>query len=220
MCIMAMNDQDADIVARNATMIAELRKDPRCDPAVLDVMSRIDRARFLPKQVPSETLGMRPIQIGYGQTMSAPNIVASMTSLLELRPGLRVLEIGTGCGYQTAVLSGMGAVVYSVEYIPQLTELAASNLEGMGFQNYQLHCGDGYHGWKDQAPFDRILAAARAPRIPAPWLSQLNDGGIIVIPVEKDGKEYMVKAVKRNGSLTMEWLYGVRFVPFVGKIRE
>jgi len=217
---MVMSENQQSINAQNAAMIRELQLDGRCDEHVLSVMETLDRFSFLPVDARVQPIEMRPISIGYGQTMSAPFIVGSMSSLLEVKPGQRILEIGTGCGYQTAVLLQLGAIVYSIEIIPELAQLASRNLKRLGFSNYHLRETDGYFGWLDASPFDRIIAAAAAPTIPNPWLSQLREGGLIVLPLERDGREWMVKARKINNQLVLDWLYGVRFVPFVGKIRD
>ncbi len=201
-------------------MIRELRLDGRCGESVLLAMEKLDRREFLPPDKKAVPIEMRPISIGYGQTMSAPFIVGSMSTLLDVRSGSKILEIGTGCGYQTAVLLELGAQVYSIEYIPELTEMARSTLAQLGFSNYEIRCSDGFYGWTDNAPYDGIISAASAPYIPPNWITQLKEGGVVVAPLEKDGREFMVRAVKRGDKLEYNWLYGVRFVPFVGAIRD
>jgi protein-L-isoaspartate(D-aspartate) O-methyltransferase len=215
---MEMNNYQ-NIIKKNQAMIHDLRYNRGCDKSVLDIMEKLDRDHFLPADMKNYQLDMKPMPIGYGQTMSAPFIVASMSALLEIKPGEKVLEIGTGCGYQTAVLSGLGACVYSVEYLNELVTLASKNLKSLGLKNYFIKNGDGYFGWPENAPYDKIIAAATAPFISEFLISQLVEGGIIVLPLEKDDKQYMVKATKINGRLDYEWLYGVRFVPFVGAVR-
>lgn len=218
---MEMNDNQKKIRIQNSEMIRELRIDGRCDEAVLDALETLDRQSFLPVQTNFNPSEMRPISIGHGQTMSAPFIVASMSSLLEVKPGQRILEIGTGCGYQTALLLRLGAIVCSIEIIPELARVADKNLQKLGFSNYEIQIGDGYFGWHRRVlQFDRIIAAATAPSIPFPWKEQLTEGGFIVMPLEQNGRERMVKAVKIKDELVIEWLYGVRFVPFVGEVRK
>jgi len=217
---MGKGERREEISIKNRSMIESIRKDGRCDESVLKVLEKLDRQDFLPTEKQGQPIGMTPISIGFGQTMSAPFIVGSMSSLLEIEPGMRVLEIGTGCGYQTAVLLGLGAVVYSIEIIPELLRMAKSNLERLEFSNFYIHSADGYFGWSQHAPYDRIIAAATSPMIPEPWIRQLSEGGIVVMPLERNGAQWMAKAVKRNGKFDIQWLYGVRFVPFVGKVRE
>jgi protein-L-isoaspartate(D-aspartate) O-methyltransferase len=179
-------------------------------------MDKLRRDWFLPAGRDVEHL--RPVSIGYGQTMSAPFIVASMTGLLELEGGEKVLEIGSGCGYQTAVLMGLGTDVYSVEYVPELAEFGRINLEKIGLKP-KMRSGDGYFGWPEHAPFDRILIAATLPRVPEQLITQLKPGGIMIFPLKKGEREFMVKLI-RDGDVNykLEWLYGVVFVPFVGEI--
>ena len=203
---------------KNKELVAYLIQERACDVKIVDVIGKLDRSIFLPEENVHFEKSIKPIPIGFGQTMSAPFIVASMTELLELSGGEKVLEIGSGCGYQTAVLIGMGADVYSIEYISELADFGRSNLEKMGLK-VNLRCGDGYFGWPDQAPFDRIIIAATLPKVPDKLISQLRVGGKMVFPLKKENREFMVRLHKTSElDYSVEWLYGVIFVPFVGEI--
>lgn len=203
---------------KNKELVSYLINEKACDVKIVDVIGKLDRSIFLPEQNVQFEKSIKPIPIGFGQTMSAPFIVASMTELLELSGGEKVLEIGSGCGYQTAVLIGMGADVYSMEYISELADFGRSNLEKIGLK-VNLRCGDGYFGWPDEAPFDRIIIAATLPKVPEKLISQLRVGGKMVFPLKKENREFMVRLHKTSElDHSMEWLYGVIFVPFVGEI--
>jgi protein-L-isoaspartate(D-aspartate) O-methyltransferase len=210
-----------DLDVGHRAMLAHLREERACDERVLAAMDGLRRRDFLPPDARAEADSLRPVPIGHGQTMSAPFIVASMTALLELSPGLRALEIGTGCGYQSAVLLRMGVRLWSIEIKAEVARLGAENLTAHGLAA-ELRVGDGGLGWPDAAPFDRIIVAATAPRIPERLLEQLAVGGVMVLPVETSpGHESMVR-VRRlaDGRLEAETLYGVRFVPMVGVVRN
>lgn len=203
---------------KNKELVAYLIQERACDVKIVDVIGKLDRSIFLPEENINFEKSLKPIPIGFGQTMSAPFIVASMTELLELSGGEKVLEIGSGCGYQTAVLIGMGADVYSIEYISELADFGRYNLNKMGLK-VNIRCGDGYFGWPEEAPFDRIIIAATTPKIPPKLFEQLNIGGKMVFPLKKGEREYMVKLNKKTQTeYHLEWLYGVVFVPFVGVI--
>jgi protein-L-isoaspartate(D-aspartate) O-methyltransferase len=208
------------MLKKNTKLIEYLKNERACNIKVVDVMGKIDRSVFLPEENRCFENSLKPIPIGYGQTMSAPYIVASMTDLLELSGGEKVLEIGSGCGYQTAVLLGLGAEVYSIEYIAQLAEFGKSNLQKIGLKA-NIRCGDGYFGWPEEAPFDRIIIAATAPKVPENLVDQLKVGGKMVFPLKKENREFMVILQKKDVSnYKLEWQYGVIFVPFVGEIRK
>lgn len=203
---------------KNKELVSYLINEKACDVKIVDVIAKLDRSIFLPVENVQFEKSIKPIPIGFGQTMSAPFIVASMTELLELSGGEKVLEIGSGCGYQTAVLIGMGADVYSMEYISELADFGRSNLEKIGLK-VNLRCGDGYFGWPDEAPFDRIIIAATLPKVPEKLISQLRVGGKMVFPLKKENREFMVRLHKTSElDHSIEWLYGVIFVPFVGEI--
>ena len=184
------------------------------DERVLEALVRVPRECFLPDDVRHEAHRDCPVPIGHGQTISQPYIVGYMTEALRLEPSHRVLEIGTGCGYQTAVLAELAAEVYSIELIPELADRARDTLQGMGYRNVSIRTGDGYHGWPEHAPFDRIIGAAAAPAVPTALLDQLADGGLLVMPV---GVAYQELQVLRKRGASVETLntLPVRFVPMV-----
>jgi len=195
-----------------------LVNEKNCEEKVVRSICELNRRHFLPENQQNLIQTYKPIPIGYGQTMSAPFIVASMTDLLDVEPHQKILEIGSGCGYQTAVLIGMGTDVYSIEYISELADFGRSNLEKIGLK-VNLRCGDGYFGWPDEAPFDRIIIAATLPKVPEKLISQLRVGGKMVFPLKKENREFMVRLHKTSElDHSIEWLYGVIFVPFVGEI--
>jgi protein-L-isoaspartate(D-aspartate) O-methyltransferase len=184
------------------------------DQRVLDALERVPRECFLPDDLRHEAHRDYPVPIGHGQTISQPYIVGYMTEALRLEPSHRVLEIGTGCGYQTAVLAELAAEVFSIELIPELADRARDTLQAMGYRNVSIRTGDGYDGWTEHAPFDRIIGAAAAPAVPTALLDQLADGGLLVMPV---GVAYQELQVLRKHGASVETLntLPVRFVPMV-----
>jgi protein-L-isoaspartate(D-aspartate) O-methyltransferase len=187
------------------------------DPAVLSVMGRVPRHEFVPEDYLEQAYENHPLPIGYGQTISQPYIVALMTQELQVEEGDRVLEIGTGSGYQAAVLAELGVEVYTIEIITPLEEAAGARLESLGYSGIDIRNGDGYDGWPDEAPFDGILVTAAPDHIPPPLLDQLAVGGILVIPVGPVGDYQELWKVTRIGLDQYESvsLGGVRFVPLV-----
>lgn len=188
------------------------------DPRVLDAFARVPRATFVPERLRAEAELDRPLPIGFGQTISQPFVVAFMTERLELRGGERVLEVGTGSGYQTALLAALAREVYSIEIVPELAERArAVLLDELGLGNVQLRTGDGALGWPEAAPFDRILVTAAAPEVPPAWLAQLAPGGRMILPLgEADGDQVLRVVDKGNDGASVEAdLLRVRFVPLV-----
>ncbi len=192
------------------------------DAAVLGAMRSVPRHKFVPERYVREAYNDGPLPIGEGQTISQPYVVASMTELLELDGTSTVLEIGTGCGYQTAVLAEIAQRVYSVEVIGGLLEKARRTLDELGYRNIESRVGDGSLGWPEAAPFDAIIVTAAAPKIPRTLVSQLADGGRMVLPlaVGPFGRQDLVKAVKTKRGLETQTLYEVRFVPMVGEVNE
>ena len=188
------------------------------DPHVLAAIGKVPRHLFVSEALWDQAYGDYPLPIGEQQTISQPYIVALMTDLLALQPGDKVLEIGTGSGYQAAVLAELGMQVYSIEIIEPLGELARTNLAGLGYDNIEVRIGDGYYGWKEQAPFDAIIVTAAASHIPPPLIRQLRPGGHMIIPV---GSRFMVQQlvlVDKNddGEVTTRQVLPVRFVPLTG----
>ena len=186
------------------------------DQRVLEVMSRIPRHRFVPGASTFEAYGDYPLSIGRGQTISQPYMVALMSEELALQGTERILEIGTGSGYQTAVLAELAAEVYSVELISELIERTEQLLEELGYTNIWYRCADGSLGWNEYAPYDRILVAAAAETVPRPLTSQLADNGILVIPVGDSRHYQTLSIVRRRGKrLETRESIGCRFVPLV-----
>jgi protein-L-isoaspartate(D-aspartate) O-methyltransferase len=186
------------------------------DPEVIRAMRSVPRHRFVPAEYQDQAYENHPLPIGYGQTISQPYIVALMTEALELEPGDRVLEIGTGSGYQAAVLAELGVEMYSIEIVGPLAESAAVVLEELGYASNLRH-SDGYFGWEEAAPFDAIIVTAAPDHVPQPLLRQLKIGGILVIPVGPVGGFQELWRVRRVGQDAYEntSLGGVTFVPFV-----
>ncbi len=186
------------------------------DTKVLDAMEKIDRKIFVPEGQKSLSYENRPLPIGYSQTISQPFIVALMTQLLELKGTERVLEIGTGSGYQSAILSHLCHKVYSVEAIVELSRKAQSLFSNLGYDNILVKSGDGKLGWKEHSPYDRIIVTAAPSSIPQELLSQLKDGGIMVIPVgQRYSTQILWRIFKRNNSIQKESHGYVSFVPMV-----
>ena len=185
-----------------------------CDERVLEAMQKIPRELFVPL---SDVYGDYPLPIGFGQTVSQPYMVAWMTELLQISAGDRVLEIGTGSGYQTAVLARLAKEVCTVERLPELTARAQTVLGEIGLANVKYLVGDGTAGWPEQAPFDAICVTAGAPRIPPSLQEQLAEGGRIVIPVGDRMLQSLVLVVRHGNRYNMRELGGCRFVPLLGK---
>jgi protein-L-isoaspartate(D-aspartate) O-methyltransferase len=169
------------------------------DPRLLAAMLAVDRAAFVPERLRHAAYEDRPLPIGYGQTISQPYMVARMTAELGLTGGERVLEIGAGSGYQTAILARLAGDVFAIEYVRELAEQARATLDSLGLTNVHLKAGDGTLGWPEAAPFDRILAAAAAPDVPPPLLEQLAEGGVLVMPLGATGGQRLVKIVRHRG---------------------
>jgi protein-L-isoaspartate(D-aspartate) O-methyltransferase len=186
------------------------------NPDVRRAMQVVPRHAFVPPAYRDVAYEDHPLPIGYGQTISQPHLVAVMIELLNLKSGEKVLEIGTGSGYQTAILAELGYVeVYSVEIIPELAEQAEARLKALGYNAVHLKHGDGYHGWEEHAPFDAIIVTAASEFVPPPLLNQLADGGRMVIPVgSPDCAQTLWKLVKEGAGLKAYEIGGVAFVPF------
>jgi protein-L-isoaspartate(D-aspartate) O-methyltransferase len=191
------------------------------DPDVIAAVRAVPRHKFVSAQYLDQSYADHPLPIGYGQTISQPYIVAWMTELLELSGGEKVLEIGTGSGYQAAVLAEMGLEVYSIEIIPELAESAAELLSDLGYNNVYIRQGDGYYGWLEKGLFDAIIVTAAPDHLPSPLVTQLVDGGRLVIPIgPRSGFQSLWKFVYQNGELKAYNLGGVAFVPFTGEAVE
>jgi protein-L-isoaspartate(D-aspartate) O-methyltransferase len=187
------------------------------DPRVLDAMRRVERHRFVPESLLGQAYADWPLVIGHGQTISQPYIVAVMAEAARLGPGARVLEIGTGSGYQAAVLSLLADEVDTIELVEPLARQAADRLEALGYGNVHVRAADGYRGWPERAPFDAILLAAAPPEIPPPLLDQLKEGGRLVAPVG-EGVQDLVVVRRTAAGLSRQTLLAVRFVPMTGEV--
>lgn len=200
--------------ARSRMVAVQIRARGIQDPRVLDALTRVPRERFVPDDERGGAYDDRPVPIGYGQTISQPYIVAYMSEALKVEPAHRVLEVGTGCGYQTAVLAELAREVYSLELIGALAERARRTLADLHYANVHVRTGDGYAGWPEHAPYDRILGAAAAEDVPPALVDQLVDGGLLVMPIGTADQELRVLEKRGHDLATLATL-PVRFVPMV-----
>lgn len=200
----------------NMAATAGLAEARRIDPKVLEAMRAVPRHRLVPAGVRADAYRNRALPIGYEATISQPYIVALMTHLLRVEPGHKVLEVGTGSGYQAAVLAHLGADVRSIEIVPELAARAARDLAALGYGSVRVRAGDGYAGWPDEAPFDRIVVTAAAPEIPPALLDQLKPGGRMVIPVGRPrSSDLMLVEKHADGRVESRSVMPVMFVPMV-----
>jgi protein-L-isoaspartate(D-aspartate) O-methyltransferase len=190
------------------------------DPATLAAMRKVPRWEFVPDDMKSRAFEDNPLPIGEGQTISQPYIVAYMTEALKLEADDRVLEVGTGSGYQAAVLSVMAADVYTIEIIESLAEDARETLERLGYSNVHVLVGDGYRGWPDEAPFDGIIVTCAPDHVPQPLLDQLAEGGRLVIPLGGQYPQMLKRFTRRGDTFKEENLEPVLFVPMTGEAQE
>jgi protein-L-isoaspartate(D-aspartate) O-methyltransferase len=186
------------------------------DPRVLSALRKVERHRFVPKEYLDSAYFDQPLPIGEGQTISQPYIVALMTELLELKGGEKVLEIGTGSGYQAAILAELAKEVYSIEIIETLASIAKIRLSELGYQNVKVKAGDGYLGWPEVAPFDAIIITCAPDHIPKPLIEQLQEGGRMIVPIGTYAQE-LKKIVKRSGKMETTDVIPVVFVPMTGE---
>ena len=189
------------------------------DEDVIRALRTVPRHRFVPDEMVDRAYEDNALPIGYGQTISQPSLVAHMTELLELKPGNKVLEIGTGSGYQAAILAELGYVeVYTIEIVPELQERSANTLKELGYTKVHTRQADGYYGWEEAAPFDAIIVTAAPDHLPAPLSRQLAEGGIMVIPIGPQGfYQTLWKFIKEDGEMVAYNMGYVVFVPFTGK---
>lgn len=193
----------------------QLRARGVSDPSTLRAMLTVPREKFVPQELRHRAYEDGPLPIGYGQTISQPFIVAYMTEQLQPKPRDRVLEIGTGSGYQAAVLSQMVAQVYTIEIVRPLAERAQALLRALGYQNVHVKAGDGYKGWPEHAPFDAIIVTAAPDHVPQPLIDQLKEGGRMIIPVGKPGAQNLHLLQKQGGQIKQSAIKPVKFVPFL-----
>ena len=209
----AMIDAIRDDVrrTRGITGVAQL------DPRVVQALQDVPRDEFVPERAKTAAYVNRPLPIGHGQTISQPYIVAIMTHLMETEPGDRVLEIGTGSGYQAAVLAEIVDTVYTIEIIPELAESADERLQRLGFGNVHVKAGDGWYGWPEAAPFDAIIVTAVGEDVPGKLVDQLRPGGNMVLPIGTDWDQNLAVVEKADdGEISMRYVLPVRFVPLTG----
>jgi len=204
--------------ARQEMVERQLRRRGIRDPRVLAAMAETPRHLFVDQHDQARAYHDEPLPIGHRQTISQPYIVALMTELAGPHPDAKVLEIGTGCGYQTAVLAKLCRDVYSIEVVPPLAESSRRRLQSMGYRNVHLRCGDGSLGWPEHAPFDAIVVAAAAPRIPPPLLDQLAPGGRLILPIGRDSQQLIVVEKQPSGRFIEQSITPVAFVPMTGAI--
>ena len=214
--VLVAQNPGRDMAAQRDAMVSrQIRARDVKDPRVLEAMRKGPRERFVPAGLIARAYDDSPLPIGFGQTISQPYVVAYMTEALGVEPDHKVLEIGTGSGYQAAILGELAETVYTIEIVPELAEGAAETLKALGYANVHVRAGDGYAGWPEHAPFDRILVTAAPKEIPKPLLDQLGLGGRLVIPVGEQGRTQWITIVdKTPQGLVQRRTIPVQFVPF------
>ncbi|MBZ5495198.1 MAG: protein-L-isoaspartate(D-aspartate) O-methyltransferase [Acidobacteriia bacterium] len=216
----APSDREQLLLQLRERMVREQLQDRDVkDARVLAAMRKVPRHRFVPDDLVDAAYDDNPLPLVLGQTISQPYIVGYMTQALELRGGERVLEIGTGSGYQAAVLAELVSEVYTIEILPELTAQAQSTLNALGYKNIRIRCGDGYMGWPDAAPFDRIIVTAAPDHIPQPLIDQLKPGGKMIIPVGSLDQD-LVLLEKNDQGISRRSTIPVRFVPMTGQAQR
>lgn len=212
-----MNENPALVALRERMVQEQIAARGVRDPRVLEAMRRVPRHFFVPEAYRHLAYSDGPLPIGHGQTISQPYIVARMTELLALQGDEKVLEIGTGSGYQAAILAHLAREVHTIERVPELAQQAAERLRALGLTQVTVHQGDGSGGLPEEAPFDAILVTAAAPEVPRPLLAQLRDGGRLVLPVGTRGVQYLERWTRQGKQYRRERLEPVAFVPLVGE---
>jgi len=211
---------EPEFAAARRELVAELRAAGIRDTAVLSAIERTPREEFVLPDDRHRAYVDRALPIDRGQTISQPYVVARMTELLEIGPQARVLEVGTGSGYQAAILASIGAEVFSIEIDPQLADSARVRLNALGYRNIHVRAGDGFHGWPEEAPFDAAIITAAAPQVPPTLVGQLVGGGRLVMPLEKDSSQVLVQGRKQGDAMALKEITGVLFVPMTGEVRR
>ena len=216
-----LSAQDEIVRQREQMVEQQLRTRDIGNIRVLDAMRKVPRHLFMPEEVRHDAYLDRPVPIGEDQTISQPYIVALMTQTVDPRPHQRALEIGTGSGYQAAILAELVSEVYTIEIIPLLGERARGTLEELGYDNVEVRVGDGYQGWPEEAPFDIILVTAAAGAVPGPLIEQLAEGGMLVMPVgQVGGIQALTTLTRIEGDVIRTHVTDVRFVPMTGEIQR
>ena len=203
--------------ASKIRLVMELRQKGLTDKVVLSAIERIPREEFIPKSFHDQAYENIALPIGHGQTISQPSVVGFMTQALQVGPRMKILEVGTGCGYQAAVLAGLCLRVYSIERFRELLRLAEKRLQDLRVNNVTTKWGDGGLGWPEQAPFDRVILTAAAPEIPKPLFDQISDDGIIIAPIGTTAQNQVLTRYRHlsSGDWEVEELCPVRFVPML-----
>ena len=216
---LALSSEDPSLVeARKRMVERDLKGRDIRDPKILEIMGKVPRHLFVEPSLKSKAYADHPLPIGEGQTISQPYIVALMTQILKIQPGERVLEIGTGSGYQAAVLAELTDQVYTIEIIEALTQQAAQRLGQLGYEKVKVKYGDGYFGWEEAAPFDAIIVTCAANHIPPPLIKQLKEGGRLIIPLGSTTYfQNLTLLTKKMGKTDVQHLLGVAFVPMTGE---
>jgi protein-L-isoaspartate(D-aspartate) O-methyltransferase len=218
----SFSSEDPSIIAARKRMVErDLKGRDINDPKVLEVMGRVPRHLFVDKSMQNQAYADHPLAIGEGQTISQPYIVALMTQILKIKPGEKVLEVGTGSGYQAAVLAEFTDSVYTIEIHENLAKRAAQRLKELGYEKVQVKYGDGYFGWEEYAPFDAIMVTCAANHIPPVLIKQLKEGGRLVIPL--GGTTYyqtLTLLTKKQGKTDIQHFGGVAFVPMTGEAQK
>ena len=215
--MVSYNDKNRYAINRRTMIDCHLRGRDIHDARVLDAMERLPRESFLPEKYAANAYDDNPLPIGMGQTISQPYIVALMTQCLDLSGDEEVLEIGTGSGYQCAVLAALASKVYTIERFSELSEQAQAALGQLDYQNIEFAVGDGSCGWPEDKQFDRIIITAAVPKIPQPLIDQLKEGGLLVAPVGGEYTQDLIVAKKDSGRLTTKTICGCRFVKLIGQ---
>lgn len=211
----SLQTQDSFEKARISMVNGQIKSRGIKDENTLKAFLNVERHKFVPDRLINSSYSDRPLPIGYGQTISQPYIVAYMTEIIQPKPSDKVLEIGTGSGYQAAILAEIIEHVYTIEIVPQLAVSAEYLLKELGYKNISVKQGDGYFGWEEHAPFDAIVVTAAAEHIPPPLIEQLKDGGKMIIPVGSPFlTQHLMLVEKENGKIKTKSMMPVRFVPF------
>lgn len=209
-----------ELVAARNDLVRQLRAAEIHDETVLAAIGRIPRDAFVRPRDRHRAYDDHALPIDAGQTISQPYIVARMTELLEVGPGARVLEVGTGSGYQAAVLASIVHEVFSIEIVPELAARARRRLQRLGYENVSVRTGDGFYGWPEAAPFDAAIITAAAPQVPPAIVAQLVEHGRLVMPLDTAAGQVLVRGRKRGTELVLEEIAGVLFVPMIGDVRR
>lgn len=220
LCLMAAAPTKDPTQSARDRMVDLIERRGVRDAAVISAMRKCPRHELVPEPYRSEAYEDRPLPIGYGQTISQPYMVAMMTEAAKVGPNDKVLEVGTGSGYQAAILGLVGARVFSIEIVEELATRARQDLARLGIENVTVRAGDGYRGWPEEAPFAAIVVTAAPEKVPQPLLNQLAEDGRLVIPVGPAGDQFLEVHEKRAGKITVRREFAVRFVPMTGEAEK